>query len=114
MHVTRAPTVVSNVNYIDSDCTLVKRIKSKIQVQDSFILVFVGYLYKSNYECNKGIRSLLSNNHSRLSEVVDFCNGNSNCNCIDLINRNGKDYYRTYPEESQRLVNRPVKYDSWV
>ena len=103
MRVTRAPTAVSNLNYIDCNCTLVK--KNFDSWHFLIIVVTSGYTFKENLYCG----GILTNHRSNLNDAVNTCNSNSQCKCIDHT-KSGS-YYWTYESATPYADSR---FDAWV
>ena len=110
MRVTRPPTAVSNVNYVDCNCTLVK--KNFGSCHFVFIIVNSGYTFKENYYCRYGNAT---DSYFTLSDAIKECNANSQCKCI--IHHKSDSFYDTF--SFMIFTNGKQKagltgYDSWV
>ena len=107
MRVTRPPTAVSNVNYVDCNCTLVK--KNFGSCHFVFIIVNSGYTFKENYYCTYSYEAYFT-----LSDAIKECNANSQCKCIEDYKRADIVPTKRYHLSTSGTPYRDSLYDAWV
>ena len=73
------------------------------------------YLFKSTHRCNSSTSDpnlIISplQYHSTLSEAIDYCNGNAECNCVEFDYR----FLDIYSTHDSTTVLSNGDYDAWV
>ena len=82
-----------------------------------FTFLLIGYIFKRCYGCYQGSKLA---KHSTLSEAIDYCNGHSNCNCVEFYKLD--DIYSTYADAFQMSnsnvdlnhISLLTNFESWV